>query len=81
MSLPSTRTLRDYTHYNETNIGFSTPTDKELFQLTNQYEPWQRNVAIAIDEMYIREGIVYNKHTGEILGFTDIGDITNHLLR
>lgn len=28
------------------------------------------------DEMYVKEG---NKHTGELLGYCDIGDINNHL--
>ena len=31
--------------------------------------------------MYIREGVVFDKHTGEIVGFTDVGDINNHLDR
>ena len=30
--------------------------------------------------MYIREDLVYNKHTGKMIGFTDLGNINNHLL-
>ena len=33
-----------------------------------------------MDEMYIREGQVYSKHTGELVGFVDLGDVNNHLL-
>ena len=36
---------------------------------------------LTMDEMYICESIVYDKHTGQILGFTDMGDVTNHLQR
>ena len=36
---------------------------------------------LLIDEMYIKENIVYSKHTGRIVGFTDLGDVNNHLLR
>ena len=41
---------------------------------------WQKLVVILIDEMYIREGLVYQKHTGELVGFADLGDVNNHLL-
>ena len=31
--------------------------------------------------MYIKEDLVYNKHTGEMTGFCDLGEINNHLLK
>lgn len=73
--------MRDYTHYNNTTIGFSAATDAELFHLIRDYDPWQRMVVLTMDEMYICEGVVYDKHTGEVIGFSDMGDITNHLQR
>lgn len=81
LSLPSERTLRDYTYYNETQIGFSTDTDKELLSLVKNYEPWKMLMCLSMDEMYICEGVVYDRKTGQIMGFTDLGDITNHLAR
>ena len=83
LSLPSQRTLRDYTYYNKACIGFSTGTDEELLKLLESrgYEEWQKMVVLLIDEMYIKEDMVYNKHTGRIIGFTDLGDVNNHLLR
>ena len=30
--------------------------------------------------MHIKEGLVYDKHTGRMIGFVDLGDINNHLL-
>ncbi len=38
-------------------------------------------VSVILDEMKINEGLVYNKHSGEIVGFTSLGDINDDLLR
>lgn len=84
LSLPSPRTLRDYTHYNQTTTGFSAATDKELLDVLkrkNLTEEWQKLVVLLLDEVYIREEVVYNKHTGQILGLLDVGDVNNHLLK
>ena len=37
-------------------------------------------VVLLMDEMYIRAGLVYKKHSGEIVGFSNLGNINNHLL-
>lgn len=29
--------------------------------------------------MHVREDLVYYKHTGELIGFTNLGDINDHL--
>ena len=34
-----------------------------------------------MDEMHIKEDLVYNKHTGELVGFVNLGDINSHLLK
>ena len=31
-----------------------------------------------MDEMHIREDLVYDKHTGALIGFANIGDINCH---
>ena len=31
--------------------------------------------------MYTKEDLVYNKHDGRLVGFTNLGDINNHLTR
>ena len=31
--------------------------------------------------MHIKEDLVYNKHTGELVGFVNLGDINTHLLK
>lgn len=66
VKLPSDRTLRLYTHYFTNKVGFQ---DEVNEQLLNEVGPFQT------------EGLVYNKHTGEIIGFTNLGDINDDLLR
>ena len=34
-----------------------------------------------MDEMYIREDIVYGKHSGKMIGFSNLGSVNNHLLQ
>ena len=44
-------------------------------------EEWQKCVVLILDEMHIREDLVYDKYTGALIGFTDFGDINSHLLQ
>lgn len=63
--------------------GFSVEVDKQLMQAADvgaNCPEWHMLVILLLDEMYIRENLVYNKHTGEIVGFADLGDVNNHLL-
>ena len=41
---------------------------------------YQKCVAVIMDEIHIREGLVYDKHTGGFLGFTDLGNMNNLLV-
>ena len=83
VALPSQRTLRDYSHHTEAHVGFSDEADKQLMSVADvaQIEDWQKYVIILMDEMHIREDLVYDKHTGALLGFTNLGDINSHLDR
>ena len=80
--LPSQRTLRDYTHCVKSGAGFSIEVDHQLLRAANMAScpDWHKLVVLLLDEMYIREDIVYDKHTGHVIGFTNLGDINNHLL-
>ena len=102
VSLPSQRTLRDYTHFVESVPGFSAAVDQMLMEVSKvlscevcvvieTYYAWFRRmmytqefekcVVLVMDEMHIREDLVYNKHSGELIGFMNLGDINSHLLR
>ena len=64
--LPSQRTLRDYTYYTESAPGFSLDVDTEIMDTASiqSCPERERHVVIILDEMHVRENIVYNKHTG-----------------
>ena len=80
--LPSQRTLRDYTHCVQSGAGFSAGVDRQLLQAANlsSCPEWHKLVVLLLDEMHIREDLVYDKHTGRMIAFTNLGDINNHLL-
>ena len=80
-SLPSQCTLRDYSHCIKASAGFSDEVDMQLIrapEVANAQE-WQKIVILLLDEMHIRDDLVYNKHTGALLGFCNLGDINTHL--
>ena len=33
-----------------------------------------------MDEVHIRDNLVYDKHDGKLVGFVDLGETNNHLL-
>ena len=73
--LPSQRTLRDYTHCVKSQTGFSAAVDKQLMGAANlpSCRSWERLVILLLDEMYVREDLVYVKRTGKLVGFTSLG--------
>jgi len=83
IALPSQRTLRDYTHYIKATTGFSSEVDRQLHQAAKLEEckEMEKHVILLLDEMYIKESLVYDKHSGELIGYTDLGDINSHLTK
>jgi len=66
ISLPSQRTLRDYTHVANVTSGFSSDVDLQLIEaakLTTCPEH-EKCVVVLMDEMHIRESLVYDKVSG-----------------
>ena len=83
IKLPSERTLRDYVHYFSNKPGFQPEVLGQLLKEANlqALPPSRRFVALILDEMKIKEGLVYNKYSGEIIGFTHLGDINDELMK
>ena len=81
VTLPSERTLRDYTHYVKSSTGFQRDVDLMLAKEAKLSEipDWKRNVVLAFDEMKIKESLVYDKHNAKVLGFVDLGQVNNEL--
>ena len=82
LSLPSERTLRDYKHFAPASVGFSYSTDLQLLDKIKQQKPphLSKYVGIVIDEMYVKEGLVYDNSTGCLTGYADLGEVNNLLL-
>ena len=74
LKLPSQRTLRDYRNVIKPKAGFNHEVIEELKELTNKHYPNQKFVVLSFDEMKIKEDLVFDKYTGELVGFTDLGD-------
>ena len=67
VALPSQRTLRDYTHYMTTTVGFSREVDNCLMEAIkiDTCPEREKYVAIIMDELHLKEDLVYDKHTGK----------------
>ena len=79
--LPSQQTLRDYTHYIQTSIGFSAEVDKEIVRCADLSEELHKYVILVIDEVHVKEELVHDKHQGNLIGFVNLGETNNHLLQ
>ena len=82
LQLPSQRTLRDYSHCIRAEAGFSTAVDKQLQSACRikSCQDYEKLVILLLDKIHIKESLVFDKNTGRLIGFTDLGDITNHLI-
>ena len=69
MKLPSQKTLRDYTCYTSTNIGFSDGAEKQLLRMADMSKEINKYVGLVFDEVHIRADLVFDKHEGSLLGF------------
>ena len=72
IKLPTQRTLRDYTYHVKASIGFSSEVDQMLINETQQDNERDKNVIVLVDEMHIREDLVFDKHTGKLIGFANL---------
>ena len=82
IKLPSQRTLRDYTHHLECGAGFSTGVDTQLYNAAklDSCNERDRYVMLLLDEMHVKQELVYDKHSGELVGFVNLGDLNMRLL-
>lgn len=74
LTLPSQRRLRDYRNAIKPKRGFQKEVIEELKVETNNYFDVQRYVVLLFDEMKVQANLVFDKTSGELIGFTDLGD-------
>uniref|UniRef100_A0A1X7TZ77 Uncharacterized protein n=2 Tax=Amphimedon queenslandica TaxID=400682 RepID=A0A1X7TZ77_AMPQE len=79
--LPSQRTLRDYSNWCKQQLGYQSETFTQLLQdyRISELNEAQKHIALIFDEMKIREGLVFDSTEGNIIGYTDTGDINEKL--
>ena len=80
IKLPSQATLRDYTHYIPAQTGYSTEVDQNLLDVAFLSNELNRYVMLIMDEVHIKNDLVYDKHQGCLIGFIDLGNTNNRLL-
>ena len=71
--LPSQRTLKDYRNSIRPKTGFHEVLG-ELKKLTDSYFDVQRYIVLLFDEMKIMSNLVFDKVTGELIRYLDLGD-------
>ena len=74
IKLPSEMTLRDYTHYFKHRSGYQPEVNEQLQKEAKLKDlpEIKRYCSLVLDEMKIKENLVYDKFSGEIVGFTII---------
>jgi hypothetical protein len=77
LHLPSTRTLRDYTHWMTAEPGIHVEVLEDLADKANHLV--NKYVVLTLDEMKIKEDLVYNRQTNQVIGFVNLGDTLKQL--
>ena len=72
--LPSRRRLRDYKNYIRPERGFNKNIINELKNKIKNFSDNEKFFVILMDEMKIQSNLVWDKHTGELIGYVDSGD-------
>ncbi len=76
IKLPSERTLTDYTHWTTPHSGVQYEFVEQLKEiLEGELLSKPHNVSLSMDEMKIKNGLVFNKHSGQLTGFVDLGSV------
>ena len=68
------RRLRDYKNYIRPQQGFNAKVINELSCVVNNFTNQEKYVVILMDEMKIQEDLVWDKHTGDLIGYVDLGN-------
>ena len=56
------------------NKVFNSEIVNELLIKTSNFSDGEKHVVLLLDEMKIQENFVWDKHTGELIGYVDLGD-------
>ena len=77
--LPSERVLRDYKNYFKPKAGINLENIESLREKAATLTGIQRYLVLVMDEMKIQSNLVFDKYSGDLIGFVDLGDpMTNY---
>lgn len=56
--------------------------DSKLYQPAklDQCEEREKYVILLLDEIHVKQNLTFDKHSGELIGFMNLGEINSHLL-
>ena len=77
IKLPCERTLRDYSNIIHPKAGFNKETFDDLKHQASKLEGTGKYVVLMFDEVSIKDDLVFDIHTGDLVGFVDIGGDLN----
>ena len=82
VNLPGRTTIREYTHVFEERQGIRHENLDTLMEQTEKKCPIERRYfSIIVDEMTIKENLVFNSKTGELVGFVHLEEIEAEIKR
>ena len=67
-------TLRDYKNALKPSAGFNPEVVTELVKKCKDLSGIERYVVFSFDEIKIQSNLVFDKHSGDVIGFVDVGD-------
>lgn len=72
MQLPSGKTLRNCCNAVTPYCGSNPLVIQELIEVCREFKGFQRYVVLLLDEVKIQDNLVWNKYSGELVGFGDL---------
>ena len=74
LELPSKRMLQNYRNAVSPKCGFNPDVIADLIDASRDYQGLQSYIVLLVDEMKVQDNLVWNKHSGKLVGFVDLGD-------
>lgn len=81
LQLPHISTLYRYTHFTDPQTGINADLlQRYITELKLLDRPLhERCVNLIFDEMKIKSGLAFSQRTGKIIGFVDVGDVSDEM--
>ena len=59
--------------------GFLADVDEQLIEAAklSTCEEFQKYIVLVMNEMHIKEDLMYDKYSGELVGFVNLGEMNN----